>query len=138
MRSLVKALAKLSPTQVRQLLASAPRSGQLDRLERERDQHLKAVKKLDRKIAKLSGGNGHAAAPARKRRRRKMSAETRRKMSEAAKRRHAGNGKPEAAPAEGKAMRKPFSAETKAKMAAAQKARWAKVKGSQSPAQPST
>jgi hypothetical protein len=89
LRSLVKALGKLSPAQIRHILASAPRSGLLERLEAKRDRHLAAIKKLDRKIAKLSGGKGHVAAPTKKRRRRKMSAETRRKMSDAAKRRHA-------------------------------------------------
>ena len=133
-RTLVKAIAKLSRAQIRQLLtkAKASSSGRLERLELQREKHLAAAKKLERRIAKLSNGNAHgntAAKPGRKGRRWKLSAETRRKMSEAAKRRYAGKGKTEATPAAGKRKRKPFSEETKAKMAAAQKARWAKVKG---------
>jgi phage-related minor tail protein len=136
-RTLVKAIAKLSPAQLRKLLttAKAPSSGKLERLERVRDRHLAAAKKLERQIAKLSGKNGTVATPSRSARKPgrkkgyKLSAATRRKMSEAAKRRYAAKGKTEAAPAPGKGKRKPFSAETKAKMAAAQKARWAKVKG---------
>jgi len=134
----VREIAKLSPVQLRQLItkAKAPSSGKLERLERARDRHLASAKKLERQIAALSGGNGHIAAtakPGRKRRRWKLSAATRRKMSEAAKRRYAGKGRTEAAPAAGKRKRKPFSAETKAKMAAAQKARWAKVKNTPEP-----
>jgi len=136
-RTLIREISKLAPAQLRQLLtkAKAPNSGKLERLERARDRHLAAARKLERQITALSGGNGHitaAAKPGRKRRRWKLSAATRRKMSEAALRRYAGKGKTEAAPAAGK--RKPFSAETKAKMAAAQKARWAKVKGDSAPA----
>jgi hypothetical protein len=136
LRSIVKALAKLSPAQVRKLLASAPReNGRVARLERERDKHLSAVRKLDRQIAKLSGGNGSAAAPAakpgRKRRSWKLSAETRRKMSEAAKRRYAGKGKAEGPAPEKK--RRTISPEGRAKMAAAARARWAKVKGKAEP-----
>ena len=138
-RTLIREISKLAPAQLRQLLtkAKAPNSGKLERLERARDRHLAAAKKLERQITALSGGNGHitaAAKPGRKRRRWKLSAATRRKMSEAALRRYAGKGKTEAAPAAGKRKRKPFSAETKAKMAAAQKARWAKVKGDSAPA----
>ena len=133
-RTLVSAIAKLTPSQLRQLLtkAKAPSSGKLERLERARDRYLAAARKLERQIAKLSGGNGQVstivAKLGRKRRRWKLSAATRRKMSEAAKRRYAGKSEPEAAPAAGKTNRKPFSAETRAKMAAAQQARWAKVK----------
>jgi len=145
--TLVRALAKLKPAQVLKLISKAkqaPNAGKLERLERLRDRHLAAAKKLERQIAALSGSNGSIATPARRGRkpgRRKgytLSAATRRKMSEAAKRRYAGKGKPEAAPVEEKprAKRRAFSAEARAKMAAAAKARWAKVKGPQSPVPP--
>jgi hypothetical protein len=60
----------------------------VEKLERQRDQLLRQAKKLDRKIARLSGVNGSVAVP-RKRRRRKMSAGTRRKMAVAARKRWA-------------------------------------------------
>lgn len=127
LRSIVRALAKLSPAQVKKLLTSTPReNGRVARLERERDKHIRAIKKLDRKIAKLSDGNGQVASPTRKRRRRKMSAKTRRKMSEAAKRRYAGKA---ATAGNGKKRRRTLSPEARSKMAAAARARWAKVKG---------
>ena len=141
LRSLVRALGKLSPAQIKQLISkakSAPSDDRLQKLERERDKHLAAAKMLERQIAKLAGGNGAVAALARRGRKPgrkkgyKLSAATRRKMSEAAKRRYAGKGKAAAAPVEDrpKAMRRAFSAEARAKMAAAAKARWAKVKAS--------
>jgi hypothetical protein len=108
----------------------------VEKLERQRDQLLRQASKLDRKIAKMSGGNGTVITATRRRRKPgrrkgfKVSAATRRKMSEAAKRRNAGNGKV-AAPAGKK--RRTMSAATLAKMAAAAKARWAKVKGASSP-----
>ncbi len=135
-RTLVKAIAKLSAAQLRKLLttAKAPSSGKLERLERVRDRHLAAAKKLERQIAKLSGGNGSAPSAPRgrkpgRRKGYKLSAATRRKMSEAVKRRYAGGTKSGAPASVEKRTLKPFSPETRAKMAAAQKARWAKVKG---------
>jgi len=110
----------------------APRLGEIERLERERDQHIAEIKRLDRKIAKLSGGNGSVAAPVRKRRRRKMSAETRRRMSEAAKRRYA-KAKGTAPTVSGKPARRMMSAESRAKMAEAARKRWAKVKSKAEP-----
>jgi len=134
-RTLVRAIAKLTPAQLRKILtqAKAPSSGKLERLERKREKHLAAVKKLERQIAQLSDGNGAVATrkPGRKPGRKKgwkLSAATRRKMREAAKRRWGGGAKSEAPASAGKRTRKPFSAETRAKMAAAQQARWAKVK----------
>jgi hypothetical protein len=135
-RTLVRAIAKLTPAQLRHLLtkAKAPNSGTLERLERARDRHLAAARKLERRIAELSGGNGSAPSAPRgrkpgRRKGYKLSAATRGKMPEAAKRRYAGNGKTEAAPPAGKRTRKLFTAETRAKMAAAQQARWAKING---------
>jgi hypothetical protein len=60
-----------------------------------------------------------------------MSAETRQKMAEAAKRRWAKPGESRiGAGTRPKAKRKPFSAETRAKMAEAQKKRWEKARES--------
>ena len=127
-RSLVKALGKWSPAQIRKAIALAPQLERVEKLERDRNKHLAAIKKLDRKIAKLSGGNGSVAV-SRKRRRRKMSAETRRKMSAAAKRRYAQTK--ETAPATvSKPARRKLSAEARQKMAEAARRRWATVKGS--------
>jgi hypothetical protein len=80
---------QLTPAQIRQLISSAPREeGQVARLGREREVHVAAIAKLDRQIAKLSGGKkGYT-----------LSAATRRKMSEAAKRRYAGGGHPVQSP----------------------------------------
>lgn len=136
-RTLVRAIAKLTPAQLRQLLtqAKAPNSDKLELLERARDKHLAALRKLERQIAQLSGSNGAVATsstPRRKPGRKKgwkLSAVTRRKMSEAAKRRYGGGAKSEAPAPAGKRTRKPFTAETRAKMAAAAKARWARIKG---------
>src|SRR5688572_25300990 len=139
MKSLVNALARLTKAELQKLVDSVPtEDNRVARLKRKREKLAKKMALLDRQIAQLSGGNGSVAAPARRGRklgrkpgRRKgytLSAATRRKMSEAAKRRYAGGSKSEAPAAARKRTRKPFSAETKAKMALAQKARWAKVK----------
>src|SRR5262245_43010237 len=134
--SLVRALAKLSPVQIRQLVAQAkdPRSRKIVKLERERKRHLAAVRTIERQIAALSKDNGQAA-PRLQRRRRRMSAETRRKMAEAAKRRWAkSSASTVAAGSKPKTARKPFSAETRAKMAESQKRRWEKLRATEAKA----
>src|SRR5688572_26073351 len=140
MKSLVNALARLTKAELQKLVDSVPtEDNRVARLKRKREKLAKKMAMLDRQIAQLSGGNGSLDTPARRGRkpgRRKgytLSAATRRKMSEAAKRRYAGGSKSEAPASTGKRTRKPFSAETKAKMALAQKARWAKVKGTAQP-----
>jgi hypothetical protein len=139
MKSLVNALARLTKDKLQKLIESIPtEDDRVARLKRKRDKVANALAKLDRQIAQLTGGNGAAAAPARRGRkpgRKKgytLSAETRRKMSEAAKRRYAGKGNAEA-PAPAK-KRRTMSPETRAKMAAAAKARWAKKKDATSEA----
>lgn len=127
-------LKRLTVEELRRAIRLKTNLAKVEHLEREREAHLKALKKLDQEIAKLSGSNGSVTAPARRGRKRgrkkgfKVSAATRRKMSAAAKRRYAGNGKA-AAPAGGKKKRRTMSAATRAKMAASAKARWAKMKG---------
>ena len=81
-------LKRLSVRQLREAIRIKSGMQKVEKLERQRDQLLRQARKLERKIARLSGGNGSMPAP-RKRRRRKMSAETRRKMAEAARKRWA-------------------------------------------------
>jgi len=81
-------LKRLSVRQLREAIRIKSGMQRVEKLERQRDQLLRQAKKLDRKIARLSGGNGSVAVPT-KRRRRKMSAETRRKMAVAARKRWA-------------------------------------------------
>lgn len=135
LRSLAKALARLTKDEIQKLLASVPsRDDRVARLELKRAKLAKTMAKLDRQIAKLSGGHGAVTAtgrPGRKPGRKKgykLSAATRRKMSDAAKRRYAGGAKSEAPASAGKHTRKPFSAETRAKMAEAQRLRWEKIR----------
>jgi hypothetical protein len=123
-------LKRLSVRQLREAIKLKAQLEKVERLEHERDQHLSAIKKLDREIAKLSDGNDRADAPG-KRRRRKMSADTRRKMSEAAKRRWAGSGSTKGAAPAGR--KRTLSPETRAKMAEAARSRWAKVKAKKAP-----
>lgn len=124
-------LNRYSVDQLKEALRLRSAYRQTQALEEKRTALLKQVAKIDRKLAKLNGGNGAGtdSRPGKQGRKEgyKLSAATRRKMSEAAKRRYAGKGKTEAT-SPGKKKRKPMSAETRAKMAAAAKARWAKVK----------
>lgn len=57
----------------------------VEKLERQRDGHLEAAKRLQHRIDRLTGGNSVAASGVPKPKRRSMSAATRRKMAEAAK-----------------------------------------------------
>ena len=125
-------LNRYSVDQLKEALRLRSAYGRTQALEEKKTALLKQVAKIDRKLAKLNGGNG-ADTDSRlgkqgRKKGYKLSAATRRKMSEAAKRRYASKGNTEA-PSAGKKKRKPMSAETRAKMAAAAKARWAKVKG---------
>lgn len=140
MKSLVNALSRYSKVQLRKLIASIPSKNEMVvKLERQREKLAKSIAKLTRRIEKLSGGNGSVAAAAPSRHGRKpgrrkgytLSAETRRKMSEAAKRRYAGKSTPAASTEPRK--KRTVSPEARAKMAAAARARWAKVKGAAEP-----
>jgi len=126
-------LTRYTVEQLKEAIRLRSQHGRIEALQEKREALMKQVAKIDRKLSKLDGGNGTAVKVPKakgpvKRRRWKLSAETRRKMSEAAKMRYAGKGdKSNAEPV--KKKRKGMSAETRAKMAAAARKRWAKVKG---------
>ncbi len=89
--------------------------------------------RLDAVMKEMASLDGNGAAPVRKPRKMrsrrkgyKLSAATRRKMSESAKRRYAGKGKPEA-PKAGRKPRK-LSAAGRTAISAASKARWEKMR----------
>lgn len=82
-------LSRLSLADLKYAIALKRPLERLERLERQRDDHLEAAKRLQRRIDRLSGGNSVAAPGKPKRKSRRMSAETRRKMVEAAKARWA-------------------------------------------------
>lgn len=88
-------LQRLSVRQLREAIRIKSGMQKVEKLERQRDQLLRQAGKLDRNIARLARSNGSVAVP-RKRRRRRMSAETRRKMAEAARKRWAKVKGPEA------------------------------------------
>jgi len=125
-------LRRTTIEQLRKAIALKLKLDRAESLERQRDRLQRQLARLDRKIARLngSGSTTTAAKPGGKPGRRKgfkLSAATRRKMSEAAKRRYAGKGNA-AAPALGK-KRRSMSPETRQKMAEAARRRWTKVKG---------
>ena len=123
-------LKRLSVADLKAAIKHKAQYGRVEALESEKETLLKQVAELDKKLAKL-GSNGAASSTPRKRRSWKLSAATRRKMAEAARKRWAkASGKAEAAPKK----RWTMSAATRAKMAAAAKARWAKAKGKSTPA----
>jgi hypothetical protein len=131
----LKALLKrYTVDQLKEAIRLRSQVGRVEALEEKKATLLKQVAKIDRKLSKL---NGHGAvSTGRKPGRRKgfkLSAETRRKMSEAAKRRYAGR----AAPPASERKRRTISPEGRAKMAEAARRRRAKVKGetAQAPAQ---
>ena len=116
-------LKHLSIDDLKAAIKLKSQSGRVEAIEAKKVTLLKQVAKLDKVLARL-GSNG-ATSSSRKRRSWKLSAATRRKMAEAARKRWAkANGKATAAPKK----RRTMSAATRAKMAAAVKARWAKVK----------
>ena len=84
-------LRKLSVADLRQALKMKRTFDKRDKLEAERASLLKSLAKVERKLSKLDGQPIRRASvkPGRKGKRRKMSAETRRKMSEAARKRWA-------------------------------------------------
>jgi len=82
-------LRRLSLADLKYAIALKRPLEKVERLERQREKHLMAAKRLQRRIDRLTNGTSRAAPEGVKRRRRRMSAETRRKMSEAAKARWA-------------------------------------------------
>ena len=123
-------LKRYTVDQLKEAIRLGGQHGRIEALEAKRESLLKQVAKIDRKLAKLDG-RGSAVAPGKARRKRwKLSAETRRKMSEAAKRRYASKHKAGETPALGSPKkRRSLSPEARQKMAEAARRRWAKVKG---------
>jgi len=131
--NLMSLLKRYSVDQIKEAIRIHSTNRRAQVLDEKRASLLKQVAQIDRELAKLNGGSVVAttASTLEKRGRKKgykLSAATRRKMSQAAKRRYAGKAKGES-PSTAKRKRKPMSAETRAKMAAAAKARWAKFRG---------
>jgi hypothetical protein len=116
--------------------------GRFEALEAKRNALLMQVAKIDKKLAKLNGDNESAGSVAkapvgpRRRKRWKLSAETRAKMSLAAKRRYASKGPAEEDKAPGKKKRRRMSAEARARMKAAAIARWKKIRGETAQTEP--
>jgi len=81
-------LKRLSVRQLREAIRIKAGMQKVEKLERQRDQLLRLASRLERKITRFASGNGSGGV-SRKRRRRKMSAETRRKMAVAARKRWA-------------------------------------------------
>ena len=133
-----KFLRQLTPAVVKKVLEERARLVKTERLAARRQKLMTALALVEREMSKLNGEPARRRGPRKlpkfsmpgRRKGFKLSAETRRKMSESAKRRYAGNGKAETS-ASGKSQRKPMSPETRAKMADAARRRWAKVKGAE-------
>jgi hypothetical protein len=136
-------LRKLSLEQLQEALRLKPKLDAIERLTLERDRLLKSLVKVEKKLSKLDGesvtsrrgsGRPYRTEIVTRNRRRvlrnvyKVSAETRRKMSEAAKRRYATEKSGDAPAAALTRKRRPLSPETRQKMAEAARRRWAKVK----------
>jgi hypothetical protein len=109
----------------------------LQQLRDERKQAQVQVEKLDQAIAVIEGLSGRTivrSAGSNRRGRRMLSAEARRRISEAQRARWAARKKQSGATAGPRpvpANRKPLSAAARRKIAAAQKARWAKFRSQQ-------
>jgi hypothetical protein len=123
-------LRRLTIEQLKQALHWKERLDQIEVLERQRSALLKSVATVDTQIARLKVT---PTLPSGKPKRKswKLSTETRRKMSEAAKRRYATQGnaaKAESTAPEARKKSRTISAARRAAISAAQKARWAKMK----------
>jgi len=137
-------LKSVSIEDLRRFLREQPKLEKLQRLEDERHKLKSALAKVEVKISKidLDHENGSAVkipkakGPGKRGRRKgfKVSAATRRKMSEAARKRYAGKSKTEL---EAKMPRKhkphKMSAAGRASIAAAQRARWERIRAAAKP-----
>ncbi|MBI4565646.1 MAG: hypothetical protein HY716_13210 [Planctomycetes bacterium] len=118
-------LHRLSVRQLQDAIRQKKRLDEVSRLERQFERHQREAAKLRREIDRMMDG-AHAPGRARKRRRR-LSAEARRKLSEAAKRRWAKvKGAVQAAVRPLK--RRQFSAEGLKRIADAARRRWEKYR----------
>ena len=128
--NLKELLSRYSVDQLKEAIRLRSTLGRVEALTAKREALLKQVAGIDRKLSKLNGGDSAAAAGKPRRKRWKLSAETRRKMSEAAKRRYASKDKAGESPASvSPKRRRSLSPEARQKMAEAARRRWAKVKG---------
>lgn len=122
-------LRRLTIEQLKQALHWKEKHGRIEALERQRSALLKSVATSDTQIVRLKVTPTLASGKP-KRKSWKLSAETRRRMSEAAKRRYATQGnaaKAESAAPEARKKSRTISAAGRAAISAAQKARWAKM-----------
>jgi len=128
--NLKELLSRYSVDQLKEAIRLSSTLGRVEALTAKREALLKQVANIDRKLSKLNGGASAAPVGKARRRRWKLSAETRRKMSEAAKRRHASKDKMGESPASGSPKRRrSLSLAARQKMAEAARRRWAKAKG---------
>ncbi len=120
-------LKRYTVEQLQEAVRLRARLGRVEALEAKKSALMKQVAKIDRKLSKLNGSTVTATTPGKPRRKRwKLSAATRRKMSEAAKRRYAGKSKPDAP--KPKPKKRTLSAAGRAAISAAAKARWERIR----------
>ncbi|MBI4566228.1 MAG: hypothetical protein HY716_16200 [Planctomycetes bacterium] len=119
-------LRRLSVRQLQDAIRQKQRLAKVSQLDRQLEHHQREAAKLQRKIDRLMGGDGAPGLP-KKRRQRRLTAEARRKLSEAAKRRWA-KVKGEVRAAVKLSKRRQFSAEGLKKIADAARRRWAKFR----------
>lgn len=123
-------LSRYSVDQLKEAIRLRATLGRVEALTTKREALLKQVANIDRKLAKLNGRESAAPAGKAPRRRWKLSAETRRKMSEAAKRRYGSKDKAGESPASvSPKKRRSLSPEARQRIAEAARRRWARVKG---------
>jgi hypothetical protein len=128
--NLKELLSRYSVDQLKEAIRLRSTLGRVEALTAKREALLKQVAGIDRKLSKLNAADSAVAAGKPRRRRWKLSAETRRKMSEAATRRYASKDKAEEVTASASPRkRRSLSSESRQKMAEAARRRWAKVKG---------
>ena len=127
-------LRRYTVDQLKEAIRLRSTLARVEALEAKREDLLRQVAKIDKKMARLTGvktsmGRG-ATAPdgPMKRKRWKLSAETRAKMSVAAKRRYTSKSKEEGDQSPRKGKRRKMSAEARARMKAAAIARWKKIR----------
>ena len=120
-------LRKLTPAVIKEALALRAKTVRLEAMAARRQKLMAALAVIDREMAKLDGAT---TASTTRLRRWKLSKATRRKMSEAAKRRYA-KAQP-GAPTPERKVRK-LSAAGRAAISAAAKARWERVRAAVMP-----
>ena len=122
-------LKRYTVDQLKEAIRLSSSLGRVEALNAKRETLMKQVAKIDRKLASFEGTKPPSTGGKTGRRRWKLSAETRRKMSEAAKKRYASSSTDESPAAGSPKKRRALSPEARQKMAEAARRRWAKVKG---------